>query len=145
MANLNPVATRPLRAIHDSTGWYTTDLGGASSPTRQPLSEQQILGDRTTPPSPATITRIREHLTTIMASGTTTERKAAIETLIAEVRITDQGVVPVFKIATDTTMPPPNPDGGTQMNNHRFAQWCVGGPPGTRTQNLRIKSPQLCH
>ncbi|TDC60925.1 hypothetical protein E1258_13195 [Micromonospora sp. KC207] len=34
-------------------------------------------------------------------------------TLIVEVRLTDQGVVPVFKIPTDTTMPPPNPDGGT--------------------------------
>ncbi|GAB3860606.1 hypothetical protein GCM10029963_63770 [Micromonospora andamanensis] len=65
------------------------------------------------PPPPATITRIREHLTTIMASGTTSERKAAIETLIAEVQITDQGVVPVFKIPTDTTLPPPNSDGGT--------------------------------
>lgn len=47
-----------------------------------------------------------------MASGTPTERKAAIETLIAEVQLTDQGVIPVFKIPTDTTMPPPNPDGG---------------------------------
>ncbi|MFD1083997.1 hypothetical protein [Micromonospora andamanensis] len=32
-------------AIHDSTGWYTTSLDGASSPTRQPLSEQQVRGD----------------------------------------------------------------------------------------------------
>lgn len=42
-----------------------------------------------------------------MASGSDTERKAAIETLIAEVQLTDQGVVPVFKIPTETTMPPP--------------------------------------
>ncbi|MFD2768257.1 recombinase family protein [Micromonospora eburnea] len=65
------------------------------------------------PPPPGTITRIRDHLSMIMTSGTTAERKAAIETLIAEVRLTDQGVVPVFKIPTDTTMPPPDPDGGT--------------------------------
>ncbi|SDZ24437.1 site-specific DNA recombinase [Micromonospora pattaloongensis] len=65
------------------------------------------------PPPPGTITRIRDHVSTIMTSGTTTGRKAAIETLIAEVRLTDQGVVPVFKIPTDTTMPPPDPDGGT--------------------------------
>lgn len=71
------------------------------------------LATQPAPPPPATITRIREHLTTIMASGTPTERKAAIETLIAEVRLTDQGIVPVFKIPTDTTMPPPDPDGGT--------------------------------
>ncbi|MFC8846750.1 MULTISPECIES: hypothetical protein [unclassified Micromonospora] len=71
------------------------------------------LATQSTPPPPGTITRIRDHLTTIMTSGTPTERKAAIETLIAEVRLTDQGIVPVFKIPTDTTMPPPDPDGGT--------------------------------
>ena len=49
----------------------------------------------------------------LLASGSDTERKAAIETLIAEVQLTDQGVVPVFKIPTDTTMPPPETDGGT--------------------------------
>ena len=64
------------------------------------------------PPAPGTITMIRDYLSTIMASGSDTERKAAIETLIAEVQLTDQGVVPVFKIPTDTTMPPPDPDGG---------------------------------
>ncbi|MEU8180818.1 hypothetical protein AB0B86_08585 [Micromonospora sp. NPDC049047] len=32
-------------AINDSTGWYTTSLDGSSSPARQPLSDQQILGD----------------------------------------------------------------------------------------------------
>lgn len=46
-----------------------------------------------------------------MASGSDTERKAA--THIAEVQLTDQGVVPVFKIPTDTTMPPPETDEGT--------------------------------
>ncbi|WP_435123364.1 recombinase family protein [Micromonospora tulbaghiae] len=65
------------------------------------------------PPPPGTVARIRDHLSTIMTSGTATERKAAIETLIAEVQLTDQGVVPVFKIPTDTTMPPPETDGGT--------------------------------
>ncbi|RKF23872.1 recombinase family protein [Micromonospora globbae] len=63
-------------------------------------------------PSPGTVARIRDHLSTIMASGSATERKAAIEALIAEVQLTDQGVVPVFKIPTDTTMPPPETDGG---------------------------------
>ncbi|MGC4895468.1 recombinase family protein [Micromonospora sp. DT31] len=65
------------------------------------------------PPAPGTIALIRDYLTTIMASGSDTERKAAIETLIAEVQLTDQGVIPVFKIPTDTTMPPPETDGGT--------------------------------
>ncbi|MBM0231184.1 recombinase family protein [Micromonospora sp. STR1_7] len=65
------------------------------------------------PPPPGTVARIRDHLSAIMTSGTATERKAAVETLIAEVQLTDQGVVPVFKIPTDTTMPPPETDGGT--------------------------------
>ncbi|MGI5523207.1 recombinase family protein [Micromonospora sp. CA-259024] len=65
------------------------------------------------PPPPGTVARIRDHLSAIMTSGTATERKAAIETLIAEVQLTDQGVVPVFKIPTDTTMPPPETDEGT--------------------------------
>lgn len=62
---------------------------------------------------PGTIATIRDYLSTIMTSGSDTERKAAIETLIAEVQLTDQGVTPVFKIPTDTTMPPPNPGEGT--------------------------------
>lgn len=43
---------------------------------------------------------IRDYLATIMTSGTPTERKAAIETLIHEIQLTDQGVIPVFKIPT---------------------------------------------
>jgi site-specific DNA recombinase len=45
-----------------------------------------------------------------MTSGTPTERKAAIETLIHEVQLTDQGVIPVFKIPTNDT-PLPNESG----------------------------------
>ena len=36
---------------------------------------------------------IRDYLATIMTSGTPTERKAATETLIHEVQLTDQGVI----------------------------------------------------
>jgi hypothetical protein len=58
--------------------------------------------------------RICEHLTEIMNRGTVTERKAAIETLIDEVQLTPRGAVPVFKISTDTTMPPSETDEGTR-------------------------------
>lgn len=40
-----PASDQRRVAIYDSTGWYTTSLDGASSPTRQPLSDQQNLGD----------------------------------------------------------------------------------------------------
>ena len=85
------------------------------------------------PPPPSTIARIREHLTEIMSSGTTTERKAAIETLIHEVRLTAQGAVPVFKIPTETTMPPPEPGEGTRNEQ-----------PTVRTM-VRSVEPRLRH
>ncbi|MEV0398277.1 recombinase family protein [Polymorphospora rubra] len=80
--------------------------------TRHTELEADIANQPATPP-PGAVARIRDHLATIMASGTPTERKAAIETLIAEVRLTDKGAVPVFKIPTDTTVPPPETDEGT--------------------------------
>ena len=30
------------------------------------------------------------------------------------------------------------------MRDAKRARWKAGGPPGTRTRNLRIKSPLLC-
>ncbi len=95
------------------------------------------LDRRPAPPPPGTIARIREHLTEIMNSGTTTERKAAIETLIHEVRLTPQGAVPVFKIPTETTMPSPDPDEGIvdEQPTVRTMVRSVGRPglePGTQ-------------
>jgi site-specific DNA recombinase len=50
-------------------------------------------------PPPDTIEAIRAYLGHIIAEGTSAERKAAIEQLIAEIRITDdRKVIPVFKI-----------------------------------------------
>ncbi|MFG1611088.1 hypothetical protein [Actinoplanes sp. NPDC049265] len=50
-------------------------------------------------PSPSTIDRIRAHLGHVIAEGTSAERKATIEDLVAEIRITDdEHIIPVFKI-----------------------------------------------
>jgi site-specific DNA recombinase len=49
-------------------------------------------------PPAATIDAIRTYLGHVIADGTSAERKAAIEALIAEVRITDERIIPVFKI-----------------------------------------------
>jgi site-specific DNA recombinase len=66
------------------------------------------------PPPPGTIERLRAYLHRVTTVGTPTERKAAVEALIAEVQITDQGVIPVFKIPTqETPLPPPDTDEGT--------------------------------
>ncbi|MFF4893558.1 hypothetical protein [Micromonospora chersina] len=44
-ATVLPAPDHKRVAIHDSTGWYTTSLDGASTPARQPLSDQQDIGD----------------------------------------------------------------------------------------------------
>jgi hypothetical protein len=55
--------------------------------------------DEPAPPSPADIERIRQHLAHVIANGTAAERKAAIEQLITEVRITeDDEIIPIFRI-----------------------------------------------
>jgi site-specific DNA recombinase len=69
--------------------------------------EADLAAGPVTPP-PGVISRIRDYLATVMISGTATERKAAVETLIHEVQLTDQGVIPVFKIPSNDT---PLPDG----------------------------------
>ncbi|HWH00696.1 MAG TPA: hypothetical protein VNV66_15575 [Pilimelia sp.] len=76
--------------------------------------------DTPTAPAPSTLERIRNHLGRILANGTLAERKAAIEQLIAEIRITEHDeIIPVFKIP-DKPPPPPTPP-----NRPRFAQ-CFG-------------------
>jgi site-specific DNA recombinase len=51
-----------------------------------------------TPPPPGVIENLRDCLANAIASGTPAERKAAIEALVAEVRITEEGLIPVFRI-----------------------------------------------
>ena len=51
-----------------------------------------------TAPAAATIDAIRAYLGHIIAEGTSAERKAAIEALIAEIRITNERIIPVFRI-----------------------------------------------
>ena len=57
------------------------------------------IGSQPTLPEPATLDRIREHLAYVIANGTPAERKATVEQLIAEIRLTeDDQVIPVFRI-----------------------------------------------
>jgi site-specific DNA recombinase len=96
-------------------------------------------------PPPDTIERLRAHLAHTIAEGTSGERKRIIEALIAEIRITSDGqIIPVFKIPTSATnVVPHGSNAAVPPNGSRNGE--VGGPPGTRTPNLWIKSPQLCH
>lgn len=53
--------------------------------------------------------QLQTYLADTIASGTPAERKAAIEALVAEVRVTEEGVIPVFRIPEPNT---PIPGGG---------------------------------
>jgi site-specific DNA recombinase len=67
-----------------------------------------------TAPPASTIDTIRTYLGHLIAEGTSAERKAAIEALIAEIRITDERIIPVFKIpGPDTALPDDTPATGT--------------------------------
>ncbi len=54
-------------------------------------------------PEPGTTETIQDYLTDVINGGTPAERKAAIEALIAEIRISDEGVIPVFRIPAPRT------------------------------------------
>ena len=56
------------------------------------------IGDQPAAPPPHTIERLGTYLHDILDVGTPAERKAAVEALIAEIRITGEGIIPVFRI-----------------------------------------------
>jgi len=56
------------------------------------------IGDEPAAPPSHTIERLGTYLHDILDSGTPAERKAAVEALIAEIRITGEGIIPVFRI-----------------------------------------------
>jgi site-specific DNA recombinase len=58
----------------------------------------EALSHEPAPPAPGVIADLQAFLADAIASGTPAERKAAIEALVAEVRITDHGLIPVFRI-----------------------------------------------
>lgn len=66
------------------------------------------LGSEPTDLPPGTIERLRAYLADAIANGTPNQRKAAIEALIAEIRITEEGVIPVFRIPAPRTPLPSN-------------------------------------
>jgi hypothetical protein len=56
------------------------------------------IGNEPAAPPPHTIQRLGTYLHDILDAGTPAERKAAVEALIAEIRITEEGIIPVFRI-----------------------------------------------
>jgi site-specific DNA recombinase len=62
------------------------------------------------PPDPQTIDKIRASLAHVFAHGTPGQRKAAIEASVAEIKIEDDKLIPIFKIPDDTGEQPGRPD-----------------------------------
>jgi hypothetical protein len=86
-----------------------------------------IDAEPTAPPA-STIDAIRTYLDHLIAEGTSTERKAAIKALTAEIRITDERIIPVFKIP-GRTPPYPSPRGPISANQGLMSRT---GIPSTR-------------
>jgi site-specific DNA recombinase len=85
-------------------------------------------------PPPATFQQVADHIDQVIGSGTHSQRKALVEALVAQVKITGPGrIVPVFRI--------PQPD--REPGPVRAMTNLVGGAAGTRTQDRRIMSPLL--
>ena len=83
--------------------------------TTRAVELEGTLGTEPTPPQPAVIERPRAHLSVIITSGTPGERKADIDSFVAEVRITDEGVLP--RVPHPRTTPIPengDPSGATK-------------------------------
>jgi site-specific DNA recombinase len=109
---------------------------------------EDALGSEPTAPPPGVIERLQAHLADILASGTPGERKATIEALVAEIRLTEEGVIPVFRIPGPHTPIPEAP--GTSEAGETTSKpgggshtGTVGGAGGTRTHGRRIMSPLL--
>jgi hypothetical protein len=81
------------------------------------------------PPTAGTLDALQTYLTRIAAAGTSGERKRAIEALVHEVRITEHGMIPVFKIPSSGGVPA-LPDDATAMTTVRTSgsrNGAVGG------------------
>ena len=79
-----------------------------------------------TAPQASTIEAIRSYLGHIIANGSSAERKAAISALIAEIRIIDERIIPVFKIpGPDDAVAPSDATVTGTTDPARFAQ-CIG-------------------
>jgi len=60
----------------------------------------QLTGHAPAPPDPAAIEHLRQHLADVLTHGTPGQRKAIIETHIAEIKIDGTRLVPIFMIPT---------------------------------------------
>jgi site-specific DNA recombinase len=106
----------------------------------------QALAAEPAPPPPGTVDRVRAHLRHMIAAGSPGERKRAIEALIHEIRLTDDGdVIPVFKIPGQRTLNVADQsEPAVTIVTAGSRNGAVGALSGTRTPNPLICSRALC-
>jgi site-specific DNA recombinase len=110
-------AGQRLKTLHDQIAQLTIRA--------EELTE--ALSHEPAPPPADVIEDLQAYLADAIASGTPAERKAAIEALVAEVRITEDGLIPVFRIPGPPSPVPANAD-------------ATAGEPPVRTM-LRLVGP----
>ena len=103
-----------------------------------------LISTEPTAPGADVLDALRRRIRDVIASGTTAQRKELIEAMVAAIRIDGDTVYSDLPSPTRRRNPRRHKlDRGRRVTvSHNGA---VGGPPGTRTPNLWIKSPQLCH
>lgn len=77
------------------------------------------------PPPVATLEHLASYLPQLLTTArTATERKAAVEALIHEIKITEKGLIPVYRIpAPDSPIPGPDSDTTTPRFAQCSSQW----------------------
>ncbi len=101
-------------------GAPTGTPGSKPKPTPLPRRSRPSKPPSAVPPPPAPLTHLRGYLPQLLATeGTGIERKAAIEALIHEIRISSEVLIPVYKIPAPGTPIP----GHDSTPRQRFAQW----------------------
>jgi hypothetical protein len=93
-------ATRQPQCGHGRTAVTPAAVASARYWTgaRLPADDTDTIGNEPAAPPPHTIQQLGTYLHDILDADTPAERKAAVEALIAEIRITEEGIIPVFRI-----------------------------------------------
>jgi hypothetical protein len=129
----------------------TRRVGTTSTQIRQMRHRRDelmfLLDDESDEPDGCHLTQLRDRITQIIATGTTPERKALCDALIAELRLNGNATAtPVFRVpltGEDTLAILGTTTRTTEKQ--RFANVPYGAPPRTRTPNPRIKGPRGGH
>jgi site-specific DNA recombinase len=109
-------AGQRLKTLHDQISQLTARADELA----------EAIGSEPAPPPPGVIENLRACLADAIASGIPAERKAAVEALVAEVRITEDGLVPVFRIPSPQPPAPGNADATAREPSVRTMLRLVG-------------------